>query len=184
MAWLLDTNVLVNAKRDHYGFEFCPGFWDWLDVAFAAGHVASVEAVYDELVDYGDQLSDWARDHRAFFRVPGAAEVGAMATVNGWAAAASDYTLAAKQGSPPQRTRCSLRMRWQEGTPSSPTSFRQTRPSASRSRTLRRRSECPTRRRGGCSERNVLCSCWGRCPSPRDAAYGADIGERSRRSHG
>ena len=27
MAWLLDTNVLVNAKRDHYGFEFCPAFW-------------------------------------------------------------------------------------------------------------------------------------------------------------
>ena len=33
MAWLLDTNVLVNAKRDYYGFEFCPGFWDWLDLA-------------------------------------------------------------------------------------------------------------------------------------------------------
>ena len=97
MAWLLDTNVLVNAKRDYYGFEFCPGFWDWLDVAWAAGQVESVEAVYDELVDYGDQLSDWARDHRAFFRAPGAAEVRAMATVNGWAAASVDYTLAAKQ---------------------------------------------------------------------------------------
>lgn len=40
MAWLLDTNVLVNAKRDYYGFEFCPGFWEWLDVAWAAGQVA------------------------------------------------------------------------------------------------------------------------------------------------
>ena len=97
MAWLLDTNVLVNAKRDHYGFEFCPGFWDWLDIALADGRVASVEAVYDELVDYGDQLSDWARDHRSFFLAPGAAEVSAMATVNGWAAASGDYTLAAKQ---------------------------------------------------------------------------------------
>lgn len=97
MAWLLDTNVLVNAKRDYYGFEFCPAFWDWLDVAWEAGQVASVEAVYDELADYGDQLSDWARDHRAFFRAPGAAEVGAMATVNGWAAASGGYTLAAKQ---------------------------------------------------------------------------------------
>ncbi len=97
MAWLLDTNVLVNAKRDHYGFEFCPGFWDWLDIAWADGRVASIEAVYDELVDYGDQLSDWARDHRSFFLAPGADEVQAMATVNGWAAASGDYTLAAKQ---------------------------------------------------------------------------------------
>jgi hypothetical protein len=97
MAWLSDTNVLVNAKRDHYGFEFCPGFWDWLDIAWTDGRVASVEAVYDELVDYGDQLSDWARDHRSFFLAPGAAEVSAMATVNGWAAASGDYTLAAKQ---------------------------------------------------------------------------------------
>jgi hypothetical protein len=29
MAWLLDTNVLVNAKRAYYGFAFCPAFWDW-----------------------------------------------------------------------------------------------------------------------------------------------------------
>lgn len=28
MAYLLDTNVFVNAKRDWYGFDFCPGFWD------------------------------------------------------------------------------------------------------------------------------------------------------------
>jgi hypothetical protein len=97
MAWLLDTNVLVNAKRDYYGFEFCPAFWDWLDVVWAEGKVASIEAVYDELVDYGDQLSDWARDHRPFFLAPGAPEVAAMAHVNGWAAASADYTLAAKQ---------------------------------------------------------------------------------------
>lgn len=97
MAWLLDTNVLVNAKRDYYGFEFCPGFWDWLDIASADGRVASIEAVYDELVDYGDQLSEWARDHRSFFLAPGAEEVSAMATVNGWAAASAEYTIAAKQ---------------------------------------------------------------------------------------
>jgi hypothetical protein len=97
MAWLLDTNVLVNAKRDYYGFEFCPGFWDWLDVAWAAGKVESIEAVYDELVDYGDQLSDWAHEHRSFFRPSGADEVNAMATVNGWAMASPSYTLAAKQ---------------------------------------------------------------------------------------
>ena len=37
MAWPLETEALVNDKRDYYGFEFCPGFWDWLDFAWAAG---------------------------------------------------------------------------------------------------------------------------------------------------
>jgi Domain of unknown function (DUF4411) len=97
MAWLLDTNVLVNAKRDYYGFEFCPGFWDWLEVANAAGTVASVEAVYDELIDYGDQLSDWARDHRSFFLTLGTAEIAAVARVNEWALRAADYEPSAKQ---------------------------------------------------------------------------------------
>jgi hypothetical protein len=95
MAWLLDTNVFVSAKRDHYGFEFCPGFWEWLDRANAAGTVASVEAVYDELVDYGDQLSDWAKDRRGFFLPVTADEIGAVQAVNRWAIEA-DYDAAAK----------------------------------------------------------------------------------------
>lgn len=97
MAWLLDTNVFVNAKRDHYGFDFCPGFWDWLDAADASGVVASVEAVYDELVDYDDQLSDWAREHRSFFWPVTADEVAAIAAVNRWATESTFYAAAAKQ---------------------------------------------------------------------------------------
>gem|GEM_PF-6918350 len=36
MAYLLDSDVLIRAKNDHYGFDFCPGFWDWLEAANAA----------------------------------------------------------------------------------------------------------------------------------------------------
>lgn len=43
MAYLLDANVFIQAKNLHYGFDFCPGFWDWLDQAHAAGRVFSVE---------------------------------------------------------------------------------------------------------------------------------------------
>jgi hypothetical protein len=67
MAFLLDTNVFVNAKRNHDGFDFCPAFWDWLDIAGSAGTVSSVEAVYDELIEYGDELSDWVKVRRALF---------------------------------------------------------------------------------------------------------------------
>lgn len=97
MAWLLDTNVFVNAKRDHYGFDFCPGFWDWLDAANAAGVVASIEAVYDELIDYDDQLSEWARERRSFFWPVTADEVAAVAAVNRWATESTFYEAAAKQ---------------------------------------------------------------------------------------
>lgn len=30
MAYLLDSGVFIQAKRRHYGFDFCPAFWDWL----------------------------------------------------------------------------------------------------------------------------------------------------------
>ena len=97
MAYLLDTNVFVSAKRDHYGFDFCPAFWEWLDRAHTAGAVASVESVYDELIDYGDQLSDWARERRSFFLPVTATEVEAVATVNRWANDSPHYDAAAKK---------------------------------------------------------------------------------------
>jgi hypothetical protein len=33
MPYLLDTNVFIEAKNRHYGFDFCPAYWDWLDQA-------------------------------------------------------------------------------------------------------------------------------------------------------
>jgi hypothetical protein len=96
MAYLLDTNVFVSARRLHYGFDFCPAFWDWIDGAAARGTVASIEAVYDEIIEYGDELSDWARGRRALFRPVTAAEVGAVAAVNRWANDSPDYDAAAK----------------------------------------------------------------------------------------
>lgn len=67
MSYLLDTNSYVQAKNHHYRMGFCPGFWDWLDNAYAAGTIASITMVYKELVDYGDNLSNWARDRNFHF---------------------------------------------------------------------------------------------------------------------
>ncbi len=96
MAYLLDANVFITAKNNHYGFEFCPAFWDWLDAANAAGTVRSIERVYDELIDRGDDLSDWARARRAFFEPLAAADVRAVAEINRWANDSPDYDPAAK----------------------------------------------------------------------------------------
>lgn len=41
----------------HYGSDFCPGFWDWIDEATANGLVASTREVLDELIAGDDELS-------------------------------------------------------------------------------------------------------------------------------
>jgi hypothetical protein len=96
MAYLLDANVFISAKNNHYGFEFCPAFWDWLDIANATGAVRSVERVYHELIERGDDLSEWARARRDFFLALTTADVQSVAEVNRWAHDSSDYDPAAK----------------------------------------------------------------------------------------
>lgn len=45
MAYLLDTNVFIQAKNLHYGFDFCPAFRDWLAWAHEQGKVFRIEGV-------------------------------------------------------------------------------------------------------------------------------------------
>ena len=35
-VYLLDTDTLIRAKNEHYGFDLCPGYWNWLDNEHAA----------------------------------------------------------------------------------------------------------------------------------------------------
>jgi hypothetical protein len=60
--YLLDANVFIQAKNIHYGFDFCPGFWEWLDQAAADGRVASIRKVHDELIAGDDELTQWAHE--------------------------------------------------------------------------------------------------------------------------
>ena len=59
-TYLVDSNVFIQAKNLHYGFDFCPAFWDWLIEQNGAGKVASIEKVADELQAGGDELAAWA----------------------------------------------------------------------------------------------------------------------------
>lgn len=96
MAYLLDANVLISAKNNHYGFDFCPAFWVWLDEAHSAGAVRSVERVYDELIERDDELSEWCRERRDFFDALTSSDIAAVGRVNRWANESSDYDPAAK----------------------------------------------------------------------------------------
>jgi Domain of unknown function (DUF4411) len=84
--YLLDTNIFIQARNLHYGFDFCPAFWDWLIEQHAAGVVASIDKVGDELQAGGDDLSDWATARGStFFMPPDDPVVPALGRVSAWA---------------------------------------------------------------------------------------------------
>lgn len=85
MAYLLDANVFIQAKRLHYGMDFCPAFWDWLRAQNEAGRVFSIEKVRDELEAGADELSAWAAERgTAFFLSPDEQMLAALARVSNW----------------------------------------------------------------------------------------------------
>lgn len=86
MPYLLDANVFIQAKNLHYGFDFCPAFWDWLEKANTDKTVYSVEKVGDELIAGTDELSLWAAARgAAFFLPPDNPIIPALTQVSTWA---------------------------------------------------------------------------------------------------
>lgn len=85
MAYLLDTNVLIEAKDRYYQFSFCPGFWDCIKTLHDAGRVFSVNKVGDELAQREDELSAWAKSMGGhFFLSPDVEVLQALAKVAQW----------------------------------------------------------------------------------------------------
>ncbi|WP_294535678.1 DUF4411 family protein [uncultured Rhodoblastus sp.] len=84
--YLLDSNIFIQAKNLHYGFDFCPAFWDWMAGQNGAGKVASIDKVGDELQAGADDLSDWAvAQGSGFFLPPDGAVLPALSRVSTWA---------------------------------------------------------------------------------------------------
>lgn len=86
MAYLIDASVFIQAKNLHYGFDFCPAFWEWIVKNHNSGKVLSIEKVGDELEAGNDDLATWASARGdGFFRKPDAALVSALGPVSEWA---------------------------------------------------------------------------------------------------
>jgi hypothetical protein len=95
MRYLLDANVFIQAKRLHYGLDFCPAFWEWLIRENAAGRVFSIDKVSDEIQAGADTLWDWAKARgKGFFLEPNAALPAALAKTSAWVVG-QDYDPAA-----------------------------------------------------------------------------------------
>lgn len=97
MAYLLDANVFINAKRLHYGLDFCPAFWEWIIHEHFAGKIFSIEKVGDELAAGDDELSRWAEGlNEGFFLKPDASTLPALGDVAAWVMGEAHYSPAAK----------------------------------------------------------------------------------------
>ncbi|MCH9736961.1 MAG: DUF4411 family protein [Actinomycetia bacterium] len=95
--YLVDANILIDAKNRYYAFDIAPGFWDWLVGAHAAGHVCSIDAIRTELVAGSDELAQWANVNRAFFLPIDEAATAHFAALTSWATSQL-YTPAALAG--------------------------------------------------------------------------------------
>jgi len=84
--YLLDANIFIQAKNLHYGFDFCPAFWEWLTIKNQNKVVVSIEKVSDELQAGDDELSTWATEQgNAFFLKPDDKVLPALSRVSAWA---------------------------------------------------------------------------------------------------
>lgn len=85
MAYLLDTDVFIQAKNLHYGMDFCPAFWEWLIAKNEAETVFSIEKVGDEIEAGEDELSEWAAQRGSgFYLKPDPNMLSALGTVSKW----------------------------------------------------------------------------------------------------
>lgn len=83
--YLLDANVFIQSNRAHYGIDFVPAFWDWLDRSFAAGMLHSIQPIGTELAAGSDDLSVWAASRSGFFVPMDAACGPSLTAVATWA---------------------------------------------------------------------------------------------------
>lgn len=89
MAYLLDSDVFIQAKNLHYGFDFCPAFWNWIDERRQTSSVLSIDKVRDELIGGDDELATWAQQRGDdFFVKPDSTVLPSLRSTSAWATGA------------------------------------------------------------------------------------------------
>ena len=86
MSYLLETDVFIQAKNLHYGFDFCPAFWEWLVERNISQRVFSIDKVANEIAKGNDDLKVWAQKRSAgFFLMTGTNVTTQLRKVSKWA---------------------------------------------------------------------------------------------------
>lgn len=81
----LDANIFIQSNRAHYGLDFVPAFWDWLDKAHASGLICSIQNVGGEIAAGKDDLTTWAAGRSGLFLPMDAACGANLAALSAWA---------------------------------------------------------------------------------------------------
>ena len=85
MPYIVDADVFIRAKDDHYGFDFCPAFWDWIVQANGKGQVFSIDEVGKGISSGNDELAEWAAQRtNSFFLQPDQQVTKALDEINDW----------------------------------------------------------------------------------------------------
>lgn len=95
--YLLDANILIEAKDRYYGMDFAPGFWDWVLHAHGGSRVFSVDAVRAEVEGRGDELAAWSSGLPNGFYLPPTGETTPhLQQLSQWATSSTQYRQGAK----------------------------------------------------------------------------------------
>lgn len=62
--YCLDSNILIQASRQHYAFDIAPVFWNFLDSKFQSKEIICPWDVYDEIKNQKDELARWMRERK------------------------------------------------------------------------------------------------------------------------
>ncbi len=90
MAHLIDANCFIQPKNDYYGFDFCPGYWNWIEQQNQLGNVFSIDKIGDELKCGNDELAEWSKGRDStFFLSTDTSALSSMAQISAWVAGAN-----------------------------------------------------------------------------------------------
>ena len=59
--YCLDADTFIQAKNRHFGMDFHPSFWAWLDQQTSAGVICSPMLVHDEIAVGNNGLATWVK---------------------------------------------------------------------------------------------------------------------------
>ena len=65
--FIIDSNILIEAKNFHFPLAPTHPFWDWLVMLGKKGEIKIPEEVYKELEAGNDNLPEWLQRHKSLF---------------------------------------------------------------------------------------------------------------------
>lgn len=98
--YVLDTNALIQAKRQFYPFDVCPGYWKAVLWHRAKQTIVTVDRVRDEIERGGDDLWDWVKSSygvERFASTDAPAVIQRYAEMVAWVHAQPQFKAAAKE---------------------------------------------------------------------------------------